>query len=709
MKIQTTKVYSEIDGAVKNGYTTISEQGASRSGKTRNTVIYLVVFAMTHPRKVISVVRATRPALTRSVFRDFKEVLFDMGFDAGRMINKSSLTISFDNGSFIEFFSTDDEQKLRGSKRNVLYVNEANELKEIEWQQLKMRTTEFSIIDYNPSFTEDHWICSVNQDKRTYHFITTYKDNPFLEQTIIDEIESLQWKNPALWKVYGLGEMAIVEGLVFPKYEVVSDFPTQAKRRYVGMDFGYSSDPTAIVDVAIVDDMIYIDEICYQTAMKSGDIIRELKEHNRKEGRKFEIISESADPRLVDEIYDAGLNIKPVHKYAGSIKAGIMKMQEMRLIVTERSANIIKELKNYTYQKDKNGKWLDEPVDYMNHCFTADTFVMTDNGGKRITEVKEGDMVLTTTGYRRVTRFFDNGLRTVYDYTMTFSDGSIVELSATPEHKVKVSSKNNILWKELSKLEGTEMLFVCSTGRNTTNTRMRGIGQEVEIGCMSSCGDSLTEVSQKDSIYTTETKTRTIIKSKISNAYQRKNTVKFILKKKNAICHTKKIRGKEWIMREYTHRYGIKVKKGGLYIGKSDSSHRKTQRIRHIFANVVGRNLNQGRQETIQNSVQIIASQNIGEIKESTTSKRRAKCVDVCLSTINIQGKNAVQELALTNLSAKSKRKEHVYDIEVEDAHEFFANGVCVHNCMDATRYVVLEKVLGYRTGMSASQIAEIL
>ena len=372
MKIQATKVYKEIEKAVNEGFTTISEQGASRSGKTRNTCIFLVVYAMTHKNKCISVVRATQPAISRSVFRDFKEVLIDMGLPSEKMINKSTFIITFSTGSFIEFFSADNEQKIRGSKRDILYVNEANELIFIKWQQLKMRTTEFSIIDYNPSFSDDHWICQVNQEPKTYHFITTYKDNPFLEQTIVDEIESLQWKNPSLWQVYGLGQMAIVEGLVFPNIEIIETIDNYKKKhRYLGVDFGYTSDPTAIVDVCFFKNEILIDEVCYNTEMLTSDITRTLKDYEADVHRKFEIISESADPRLITEIYNAGLNIYPVRKYSGSIMAGINKMKEYKIMVTKRSTNIIKEFKNYTYLQDKDGKWMNQPIDCFNHGIDA--------------------------------------------------------------------------------------------------------------------------------------------------------------------------------------------------------------------------------------------------------------------------------------------------------------------------------------------------
>lgn len=380
-KIQTTKIYAEIQKAIGGGFTTVSLQGSSRSSKTYNTLIWLIMYCLQHAHTRLSIVRATLPAIKGSVFVDFKDILLRMGVWEDKCMNKSEFTYQFANGSWIEFFSTDSEQKLRGRKRDVLFVNEANELSYLEWQQLKMRTTRFSIIDYNPSFSDEHWICGVNTDPRTYHFISTYKDNPFLEQVIIDEIESLRSKNKSLWQVYGLGLQAVIEGLIFRSFNTIDDIPATVKHRWVGMDFGFTNDPTAICEVGIQGDNLYIDEYAYRTQMLSSDIIRVLKElagHHK-------VISESADPRLIQEIYRAGINIHPVKKFSGSIEAGISKMLEYNIIVTERSANVIKELKNYTYRQDKEGKWLNEPIDCYNHAIDAVRYVVMTEilGGER--------------------------------------------------------------------------------------------------------------------------------------------------------------------------------------------------------------------------------------------------------------------------------------------------------------------------------------
>lgn len=366
------KNYAKVDAARKAGFTTVSLQGSSRSGKTYGIVQWLCMLCHETPKMTVSIIRAGMPSIKRTVYRDFKQVMLDFGWWDDRSMNKSEFVYRFANGSWVEFFSTDNEQKVRGSKRKILFVNEANELSFIEWQQLQMRTTEFSIIDYNPSFSEEHWINQVNEEKGTYWFISTYKDNPFLEPKVIAEIESLQWKNPSLWRIYGLGQRAVVEGLIF-EHVVVDDYiPVDAQRRkWYGIDLGYTNDPTAIVMMCVLGNDMYIDEICYQTRMLSGDIIDVCK--GIRDTPEF--ICESADPRLIDEIYNAGIDIKAVQKFPGSIKAGILKMQQYKIHITSRSTNLRKEFNNYTWRQDKEGKWLNEPIDCYNHGIDAARYI----------------------------------------------------------------------------------------------------------------------------------------------------------------------------------------------------------------------------------------------------------------------------------------------------------------------------------------------
>lgn len=373
MKIQAAKkVYANIVLGLSQGKSIISCQGSSRSAKTITILIYLIEFILRHNNTRLSVVRKTLPALKGSVLIDFKDVLFKMDIWNDKQFNKTELIYRFSNGSWVEFFSTDDEQKIRGRKRGILFANEANELSYLEWQQLIMRTTLFAVLDYNPSFSEDHWIEAVNKDPDCYHFISTYLDNPFLEQKIVDDIEKLQGKNKSLWTVYGLGLRAVIEGRIFDDYEMVKEIPDHIRKRWVGMDFGYTNDPTAIINVVIDGENLYMDEICYRTRMLTNDIIKVLKT----ECQNKKIISESADPRLIDEIYNAGVNIHAVEKFQGSINAGLVKMKEYNLKITDRSTHVKKEIDNYVYDQNKDGKYLNNPVDEFNHAIDAVRYVV---------------------------------------------------------------------------------------------------------------------------------------------------------------------------------------------------------------------------------------------------------------------------------------------------------------------------------------------
>lgn len=367
MKIQTSKIYIQIDNAINDGYRVVSLQGGARSSKTYNTCIWLIIYLMRHPYTVLSVVRGTIPSLKKSVLRDFQTILQRMDMYKDSNFNKTELCYRFDNGSFIEFFSTDDEQKIRGAKRDILFINEANEIGKLAYSQLMMRTTQFAIIDYNPSFNDSHWIADVNKRDNTYHFVTTYKDNPFLEQAVVDEIESFKDKNKTLWEIYGLGIQSAVEGLVFPSITLVDSLPSYGfKKIALSMDFGFHPDPTAIVLCGIQGDKLFIDEVVYRTEMLTRDITAILKQY-----KDYKVISESADPRLVQEIANAGVWIKPVKKYAGSIEAGLTYMKQLKIHVTKQSTNVIKEFRNYIYDKTKDGTQLGVPVDAYNHSIDA--------------------------------------------------------------------------------------------------------------------------------------------------------------------------------------------------------------------------------------------------------------------------------------------------------------------------------------------------
>lgn len=388
-------IYNNIKRGVEEGKTLISLQGSSRSGKTRNTVIWLDMEALKSPVK-ISVVRKSLPALKRSVLEDFKITMMQMGQWEDRRFNKTELIYTFRNGSVMEFFSADDEQKVRGASRDILFCNEANELEEAEFKQLRMRTRKYVIIDYNPSFTEEHWIYPLRSDRRTYHFVSTFRDNIFLEQAIVDEIESYKETNKALWQIYGMGEFAIIEGLVFPKenWDIIKneEFPDWKTEGVLGLDWGFRNDPTACVQVICDDHDIYVRELFYETGMLTQDIAERLEDWA--DLQKYCDI----DNRLVTELENAGIPLLTMTtKNGDSIMTGIRLMNQRRIHITESSTDLIREMRNYVYKKDRHEIYNTnlKPIDKFNHCIDALRYVVLEEFASEIQDDRKNGRELT--------------------------------------------------------------------------------------------------------------------------------------------------------------------------------------------------------------------------------------------------------------------------------------------------------------------------
>jgi phage terminase large subunit len=305
--------------------------------------------------------------------RDFFDILKANGLYNETSHNKSSSEFQF-NGNTIEFISLDKPTKIRGRKRDLLYVNEANEITFEDWQQLVFRTTGRIILDYNPS-DEFHFIYDkIKPRDDVDFFITTYLNNPFLSEDIIKEIERLKDIDENYWRVYGLGEVGASQSIIFRIQDCV-DIPETAEFLSLGMDFGFTNDPTTIVEVWKQGDDIYLKELLFKTGLTNRDIDNHLKEF--KVGRK-EIFADSAEPKSIEELYRMGWNIKPATKGQGSINIGIDMMKRYRINVTRDSLNMIKEFRNYKWKEDKNGIVQNEPVDMFNHTIDAVRYALYD-------------------------------------------------------------------------------------------------------------------------------------------------------------------------------------------------------------------------------------------------------------------------------------------------------------------------------------------
>jgi phage terminase large subunit len=352
-------------------------QGGTSAGKTFGILPILIDRAAKTPRLEISVVSETIPHLRRGAMKDFLKIMEQTGRYFENNWNRSLLTYSFANGSYIEFFSAEQESKLRGARRNMLYINEANNIDFESYYQLAIRTSGEIWIDFNP--THEFWAhTEVLKETDAELIVLTYKDNEALPPTIVADIEAAEkkaatstyWAN--WWKVYGLGEIGSLQGVVFEDWEQVDAIPNEAQLIAHGMDFGFTNDPTTLVAVYKQDGKIWIDEVLYRTNMTNNDIGNFLKSINFE---RKELVCDSAEPKSIEELRLQGFNVHPAIKGPDSIKIGIDILKRYKLMVTKRSTNLIKELRAYTWDKDNTGTYTGKPIDYMNHAIDSLRYV----------------------------------------------------------------------------------------------------------------------------------------------------------------------------------------------------------------------------------------------------------------------------------------------------------------------------------------------
>ena len=345
-------------------------QGGTSSSKTFTILPFLIHYAADKPNSEISVVAESIPHLKRGALKDFLKIMDWVGNFNPNNFNKSNLTYKFSNGSYIEFFSADQPDKLRGARRDILFINECNNVSFESYQQLAIRTKKFIYLDYNP--TNEFWVHTELMNEATSDFIIlTYKDNEALDPAIVKEIEkakvkaetSSYWEN--WWKVYGLGQIGTLEGVIFNNWQQIDVLPNDARLLGYGVDFGYSNDPTAIVEVYKWNDKRIINEICYQKELSNSQIAKFIKTQE-------DCYCDSAEPKSIAELRAFGINARAVRKGSDSINFGIQVMQEQEYLVTKQSTNLINELRKYAWDKDKKtGATLNKPIDMFNHAIDA--------------------------------------------------------------------------------------------------------------------------------------------------------------------------------------------------------------------------------------------------------------------------------------------------------------------------------------------------
>jgi len=356
-------------------------QGGTSASKTISVLLYLIAYAQTDKTVTLtSIVSESVPHLKRGVIRDFKKIMQTHKYWKEDLWNETDKIYTFETGSQIEFFSTDNGDKLRGARRDRLFVNEANNIEKEAFEQLEVRTKEFIIIDYNP--TAEFWAHNdlINKRDDVDFLILTYKDNEALPKEIVDAIERRR-SNKSWWRVYGEGQVGEVEGRIYTNWGVIDEVPVEARLERRGLDYGYTNDPTAIVDVYKWNGAFVLDELCYQRGLSNRQIADIL---NNQDNKSVLVVADSAEPKSNDEIIMYGINLLPATKGKGSVNYGIQILQNQRILVTKRSLNLLKEYRSYMWEMDKNGKILNTPEAGDDHALDATRYAMEtlnlDNG-----------------------------------------------------------------------------------------------------------------------------------------------------------------------------------------------------------------------------------------------------------------------------------------------------------------------------------------
>ena len=354
-------------------------KGGTSAGKTICILLILIDYAIRNEGKEISVVSESIPHLRRGAFKDFCQLLKGLGRYNDSQLNKSVLKYTFTNGSYIEFFSTDQPDKLKGARRTDLYINECNNVPFDAFNQLAIRTSGNLWLDYNPSSL--FWVDKEIIGQEDADYITlTYKDNEALDQTIVKEIEkakekgktSTYWAN--WWRVYGLGLQGSLYGVCIPDWKEIDNIPQEARLLAYGMDFGYSVDPTTLIALYKWNNAYIYDEVLYKKGMLNRDISRFLSQADIKEN----IVADSAEPKSIAELQGYGHNIHGVTKGRDSVVYGLNLMNQNEIYVTARSKNLKRELGGYVWAKDKEGNQLQKPSGLHPDCIDAARYVLTD-------------------------------------------------------------------------------------------------------------------------------------------------------------------------------------------------------------------------------------------------------------------------------------------------------------------------------------------
>lgn len=652
---QTTKGYLD-------GFRYIIHEGGTRSGKTHS--ILNVLYHITNSRNketISSVISESMPHLRRGSMRDYKRILQSQKVWNDNDWNKTDSIHNLSKNKIIEFFSADNADKVHGPERDYLFINEAQNISYETARHLFVRTRKTIFVDFNP--TREFWChTELKNDPRTLWIHSTYKDNPFLTINQVEEIERNKL-NKSWWKIYGEGIIAESDAAVYSGWKIIDEIPHEARLERYGLDFGYSVDPTAVVAIYRHNGGFILDEILYRKGMLNKQIADfMLNQPNAL------IVADSAEPKSISELNTYGLQVIKSKKGVDSIKFGISTVQQQRISITKRSTNGIKEYRGYLWETDRDGKFLQTPESGNDHfldaCFVGDTPIITMGEITPIKNICEGLFVLTSSGYKRVLKKWDNGIKQVYKYSLQF-DTFNIELECTPDHKIKTGST----WTPISKLKSGQMVTLTKDlmEKYTNSIQEKNTFQNILLGCIPQFGSFIMGRFQKAIKFTTGIKTHGIILSKTSRSLLDQNT------------------------RIITQNVELKKIGNGLLLFKK----KELQKLQNgIDQRMVGSGTQNTEKEVgIIGNIKLLFAKFVGKnIKQDMQGFR------------NI----AITTAKLKRLDVGESSKKRVYDLTVEDNHEYFANGVLVHNCRYGIKNLIPDDIIP-KTKFSGQNILDQL
>lgn len=639
--------------------------GGAGSGKSFSVAQHLLSKFLLEKNKRILITRKTLPSLKITAWYEVVRMLRDWGIPVE--INKAELTIKFGDNEILAK-SLDDPEKIKSAEFNYIWIEEATELSKEDFIQLNLRLRRVTTPDiinqmfltFNP-IDQYHWcitnLVQGNNPETAIHH-STYKNNPFLSVEYIRELENLINQDENYYRIYTLGEPGVLRNIIYTNYFVDREWRRGADTFY-GLDFGFNN-ATALLRISLHDNEPYLQEIIYQSGLTNQQVIEKLGASGIQSSDP--IYYDAAEPQRGEEIRKAGFNAKPAEK---NIKDGIDFVKRHRLHIHPDSINLLGEIRGYKYKEDKNGRVYEDPVKFRDHCFVAGTMITTLDGDKPIERVTYDDMVLTRKGFRCVTATWKNGFKETYDVEL--SDGT--HLIGTGNHPVYVEGKSFIPIDTIE-YDDTLCQLKKTNGHTTEQRDLSGLKQ--------------TEQYPPDITSITKTKTRT------TTSYQTLsvNALKSIYP--NILPHIT-VTIKNWyqnilqrsdlLPKSGTHQ--MSVESG---IDNTVLKHTNHENRYRRYASNAARCMMTLPDATTHDSVQTPANRHGDALTGLTTPPSCANGANDIFKPVDTD----LTDFALVPVRVKRVRKhsiQWVYNLSVDEQPEYFANGILVHNCMDALRY----------------------